>query len=179
MKFLKYFIGIIIVLVIAFLALGLVKPVVSYECEITVGKTPAETWAVLQDPEKLPEWLPGFQRMEHVSGTPGTVGAVSMIYFDNEGESMAIKETITGMVPNESISMLYESDFMDMDYKLSITSIDGKTMINSITTAAGNGIFSKSIMALLVSSLKKQEETNLINLKKAIELNTTDYFQID
>ncbi len=179
MKYLKYTIGVIIFLIIGLLVLGLVKPKVSYECEIIVEKPTTETWAVLQDQEKLPEWLPGFQKIEHISGTPGTVGAVSNVYFDNDGQSMTIKETITDIVPNESISMFYESDFMNMDYKLNITSIDGKTKINSITTAEGNGIVSKSIMALMGSSLKKQEESNLVNLKKTIEQNKKNYFETE
>lgn len=177
MKYLKYAIGIITILVIGFLALGLIKPKTTYECEIMVEKTIDESWAVLQDTEKLSEWLPGFQKIEHISGTPGTVGAVSKVYFDNNGESMNIQETITDIVPNESISMKYESDFMDMDYKLIITSVNGQTKINSITTAEGNGIISKSIMALMGSSLKQQEETNLSNLKKTIEQNTKNYLQ--
>src|SRR5690606_35740431 len=176
---LKYTIGIIAILVIGFLALGLIQPKASYECEIIVEKPPTETWAVIQDIEKLPEWLPGFQRIEHISGTPGTVGAVSNVYFDNDGQSMAIKETITDVKPNEFMSMMYESDFMNMDYKLSITSVDGATKINSITTAEGNGLIAKSIMAVMGSSLKKQEETNLSNLKKTIEQNTKNYFQND
>lgn len=179
MKYLKYAIGIIAILVIGFLTLGLIKPKATYECEIMVQKTTNESWAVLQDPEKLPKWLPGFQKMEHISGTPGTVGAVSNVYFDNDGQSMSIKETITDIVPNKSISMLYESDFMNMEYQLNLTSIDGKTKINSITTAKGNGIISKSIMALMGSSLKEQEDTNLSNLKKTIEENTKNYFQTE
>lgn len=177
MKYIKYTLGVIAILAIVFLALGLIKPTVTYECETMVEKSIEESWAVLQDTEKLSEWLPGFQKIEHISGSPGTKGAVSNVYFDNNGESMAIKETITNIVPNESISMKYESDFMDMDYKLTVTSFDGKTKINSSTTAEGNGIFSKSIMALMGSSLKEQEETNLLNLKKTIEQNTKNYFQ--
>lgn len=89
---------------------------------------------------------------------------------------MVIRETITNIVPEESIAMLYENDFMNMDYKMTMTSVDGKTKINSHTTAKGNGMFSKSMMAFIESSLKAQEETNLANLKKTVEQNTEDYF---
>lgn len=175
MKILKYILGIIAFLVIAFFALGLIIPKASYDSEIMVEKSVDESWAVLQDQEKLSGWLPGLQRLEHVSGTPGTIGAVSKVYFDENGQTMVIKETITDLVPNESISMYYESDFMDMNYKLRLTSVEGKTKISSNTVAEGNGIVSKSFMALLGSTLKQQEETNLVNLKKTIEQNTKNY----
>lgn len=179
MKYLKYTLGILSILVIVFLAIGFVKPNVAYDCEIMVEKSTDESWSVLQDTEKLSEWLPGFQKIEHVSGTPGTKGAVSKIYFDNKRESMTIQETITDMVPNEYITMKYESDFMDMDYKLSISSVNGTTKINTSTTAEGNGIIYKSLLALMGSSLKEQEEANLSNLKKTIEQNTKNYLQFN
>ena len=96
-------------------------------------------------------------------------------HFDNDGEMMTIKETITALVPEESISMRYESDFMNMDYTLKMTSVDGKTKINSSTITEGNGLFSKSIMVLIGGSIKAQEETNLANLKKTIERNVENY----
>ena len=179
MKYLKYILGLIAVLVIGFLLMGIIKPKLSYDCEIMVEKSAAESWAVVQDEEKMSEWLPGFQKIEHVSGTPGSVGAVSNVYFDNDGQQMSIRETITEIVPDESISMTFEDDFMNMDYKMSLTSINGKTKINSSTTAVGNGMISKSIMALIGGSIKAQEETNLVNLKKAIEQNTKDYSHAD
>jgi len=175
MKYLKYILGILAILVIGFFLLGLIKPEVSYECEIMVDKPLAESWAVSQDEEKMTEWLPGYQKIEHVSGSPGTVGAISDVYFITDGQEMIIRETITDIVPNESIAMKFASDFMDMDYKLTMTSLDGKTKISSSTTAVGNGMVSKSLMALMGNSIKTQEETNLTNLKKTIEKNSKNY----
>ena len=178
MKYLKYILGILAVLIIAFLLVGMIKSKVAYDCEIMVEKPIAESWAVTQDETKLGDWIPGFQKVEHISGTPGTAGSVSNVHFISDGEEMTIRETINEIIPNESISMTYESDFMDMDYFLKMTDVDGKTKINSSTTAVGNGMISKSIMALVGGSIKAQEETNLVNLKKTIESNTTNYFPV-
>jgi hypothetical protein len=95
------------------------------------------------------------------------------------GQEMIIRETITDIVPNESIAMSFASDFMDMDYTIRMTPMDGKTKISSSTTAIGNGMFSKSLMALIGSSIKTQEETNLASLKKTIESNSKNYSQIE
>ena len=175
MKYLKYILGIIGILFLVFLALGLFKPEISYDCEIVVDKPIAEAWAVTQDEEKLSDWLPTIQKVEHISGTPGTVGAVSDVHFDNDGQMMTIRETITDLVPEQSISMTYTSDFMNMDYTLNMTADNGKTRINSSTTTEGNGLISKSMMVLIAGSIKAQEETNLANLKKTIESNVKEY----
>lgn len=179
MKYLKYAIGIIAILILGFLSLGWIKPTVSYECEIMIEKPTTESWAVLQDTEKLSEWLSGFQKLEHISGSPGEIGAVSKVYFEENGQDMAIKETISNVVPNEYMSMLYESDFMNMNYELKLTSVNGQTKLTSNTVAEGNGVISKSIMALMGSMLKEQEESNLSNLKKTIEQNTKSYLQLE
>lgn len=176
MKYLKYILGILGILIIGFFLLGLIKSEISYECEIMVDKPLAESWAVSQDEEKLADWLDGFQKVEHVSGTPGTVGAVADVYFITEGQEMVIRETITEIVPDESISMSFKSDFMVMDYILRMKPVDGKTKMSSSTTAMGQGMVSKSMMALMGGSIKKQEETNLARLKETIENNSKDYF---
>lgn len=176
MKILKYALGIIALLVLVFILIGAFSSEVAYDSEITVDKPLAESWAVSQDEEKAADWLEGLQKMEHVSGTPGTVGAVSDVYFVDQGQEMVIRETITEIVPNESISMIFTSDFMDMNYTLRMAEVDGKTKISSSTTAVGNGMFSKSLMALMSGTFSTQEETNLTNLKRIIEENTKDYF---
>jgi len=181
MKYLKITLGILLALIIIFLAIGMIKPTVSYDYEILINKPFAEAWEVSQDSSKLKDWLTGFKRIERVSGTPGTVGSVSDVYFDNAGQEMAIRETITEIVPNESISMLYESDLMDMDYKLIMIPEGSQTRLSSQTLVRGNGMIFKSIMALSKSSFLEQEELNMSLLKKTIEENTTDYFstQVD
>ncbi len=171
MKILKYVLGVVLVLVIGFFLIGLIKSELSYDCEIMVDKPLAESWAVSQDPEKMSDWLDGFQKIEPISGVPGTVGAVSDVYFVNDGQEMVIRETITAIVPNQSMSMLFTSDFMDMNYTLTMSSIDGKTKISSNTSATGNGMVSRSLIVLMGSAIKAQEESNLSNLKKTIEKN--------
>ncbi|MFS4491720.1 SRPBCC family protein [Maribacter sp. 2308TA10-17] len=179
MKILKYILGILVLLIIGFFLLGIIKSEQSYDCEILVDKPLAESWAISQDASKMSQWLEGFQKFEHVSGTPNTVGAVSDVYFITDGQEMTIRETITDIVPNESVSMKFTSDFMDMDYTLAMESVDGKTKISSSTTATGNGMVSKSIMAMMSSALKTQEETNLTSLKKTIEENSKNYSTIE
>lgn len=179
MKYLKYILGILAILVVGFFLLGIFKSELSYDCEIMVNKPLTESWAVSQDEEKMSHWLDGFQKIEYVSGSPGTVGSVSDVYFKTDGQEMTIRETITDIVPNESVSMTFTSDFMDMDYKLTMTSIDGKTKIKSSTTCEGNGMVSKSLIALMENSFETQEQTNLSNLKKTIEENSKDYFSTE
>jgi hypothetical protein len=176
MVYLYYTLGIIGILIVLFLVIGLVKPSTSYNCEIMVDKPIEECGYVAQDEERMSEWLEGFKKIEHVSGTPKTVGNVSNVYFTINGKEMVVKRTITAIKLFESMESLSETGFMNMEYSVKMTAIGEKTKISSSTTVRGNGIFAKSLMAFMGGSLKKQEETNLAKLKNTIEANTKKYF---
>ena len=178
MKILKYILGILALLVLIFILVGQFASKITYDYEITVDKPVAESWAVIQDESKMGDWLEGFQRIEHVSGPKDGVGAVSDVHFlePGSGQPMTIRETITDMEPNESISMTFTSEVSHMDYTLRMEEVDGKTKITTNTTTYGKGMFYKSMFSLMRGMIKGQEEKNLAALKKTIEENTKDYF---
>jgi hypothetical protein len=176
MVYLYYALGIIAILIIIFLLIGLIKPSTSYHCELIVDKPIEESGNVAQDEERMSEWLEGFKKIEHVRGTPKTVGNVSNVYFTANGKEMVVKRTITAIKLFESMESLSETDFMIMEFSVKMTAVGEKTKISSSTTVKGNGIFAKSLMVFIGGSLKKQEEMNLAKLKNTIEENTKEYF---
>ena len=176
MKYLKYLLIIIALIAIIFFGKGFLTPVVSYESEVVVNKPVKETWAIMSDESRVSEWLKGIKKMELVSGTENAVGAVSKIYFEENGEEMVMEETITAIKPNEHIAMTFTMDFMNMDYEMNLTDEDGKTRILSKSETMGNGIMAKSILSFMKSAMKKQEDTNMNNLKTLIDNNTKNYF---
>jgi len=176
MKFLKYLLALILLLVVIFFALGFFTPSVSYDCEVTVDQPAKVAWAVMSDETKVADWIKGYKRSELVSGTPNTVGAVTNMYVEEAGEEMMMTETITALVPMKQMSMDFTMDFMDMEYDMQLEEKDGKTVIKTKSTTVGNGMLAKSIVSLMPSAMKAQEEENLKNLKKLIEENTKNYF---
>src|SRR5690606_28838820 len=176
MDYLVYIIGIIVTLVIGFLALGLIKRKITYDCEIMVDKPIEEAGHVAQDEERMSEWLDGFKKIEHVSGTPKTVGNVSNVYFTTNGKEMAAKRTITAIKPFELMDSVSDTDVMTMEYTVKMTASGNKTKITSRTNVKGNGRFAQSLLVFIGSALKTQDVKDLIKLKNTTEKNTTKYF---
>lgn len=177
MKYLKYLLILIAALIIFFFARGCMTPSIEYDSEITVNKPIKEAWAVMSDPSKVPEWLESIQRMEPVSGTPNTVGAVSKIYIIENGEEMVMEETITAIEPYNHMAMTFTMDFMDMDYEMNLEEKDeNTTIIKSKSVTRGNGLISKSIVSFMPGAMKAQEDENMKKLKAVIENNTKDYY---
>lgn len=175
MKYLKYPLYLIAILLIIFFGNGLITSSITYENKVEVNKPVAEVWAVMQDQSRVSEWLTVIERVEHVSGTPGTVGAVSHIYVNENGEEMMMEETITAMVPKEHMAMTFTMDFMDMDYAMYMTEVDGVTKLRTTSTTVGNGIFAQSIISFMTGTMEEQEDENLNRLKEVIENNQKQY----
>jgi len=176
MKILKYLIGFIAILIIAFFVKGLLTPTVEYDCKVMVNKPADESWAVMSDISKMPEWLKGFKKTELVSGTANTVGAVSKIYIEENGKEMVMEETINEIKLNELLNMTFTMDFMNMNYEMKLKEEEGRTHILTKSTTTGNGLIAKSIVSFMPSAMKAQEQENLNNLKQLIEANTKNYF---
>lgn len=177
MKYLKYFLGIITILALLFIAKGFFTPTISYDSEIFVDKPIKEAWAVMNDESKISQWLKGITNIEHVSGKKGTVGAVTKYTFNEDGQESIIIETIKSIRPNEQITMNFAMEgVMDMDYKVDFNEKDGKTHIKSSTTTEGSGWLMRSMVSFMQNSMQAQEDENMENLKKLIEENTSNYF---
>ncbi len=171
MKYLKIILGLIVLLALIFFGSGLIRSTISYENEIVVNGSVEETWAVMADPSKMGEWLPGFVKMEHVSGIPGTEGSVSNVYFEENGEEMVIQETIVENKINERLVLTFTMDFMNMDYEVLMKEEDGQTTITTKSKTEGNGLFAKSMLSWMKGSMQVQEDENLTKLKGVVEGN--------
>ncbi len=177
MKYLKYFVGIVVLLLFLFIIKGVLQPTISYSSEIIADKPIQEAWAVMNDESKLSQWLKGITDIKHVSGEKGAVGAVTIYTFNDNGQESTIIETIKSIHPNEHIAMDFEmKGVMNMDYKVDFIDKGGKTILKSSTTTKGDGMFMRSMVSFMKGSMQTQEDENMNNLKKIIEENTTNYF---
>ena len=177
MKYLKYLLGIIAVIALLFIGKGLLTPSLSYSSEIVVDQPIKEAWAVMNDESKTSQWLKGIKEVEHISGEKGTVGAVTKYTFVEDGQESTVLETIKTIRSNEHIAMDFLMEgVMTMDYELNYREIDGKTHIKSSTVVKGIGMFMRSMLSFMKSTMQDQEDENMNNLKKLIEGNTTNYF---
>lgn len=170
MKYLKYILGAIIVLVLIFLGIGLMSGSVSYDSEVTIERSAAEVWSVMQDEATLPDWIEGFQRTELISGDKGKVGAVSKVYVSQGGQESVMQETIKELIPNRRMAMLFEMEgFMDMDYEMRLDDQGSRTVLTSTSVTRGDGVFAKAMVFLMQGGMKKQEDKNMAKLKSIIE----------
>ncbi len=65
-----------------------------YTCNVTIDQPIEELIKIFDNPDTLKEWMPGLEKIEHLSGTPGKPGAESNLHFLHKGKKMVLKEII-------------------------------------------------------------------------------------
>ncbi len=183
MKFLKYLLITIVVLVLAFFSLGLIYPVVDYGSEIVVSKSIEEAWAVSEDQSKYHLWLEGFQSMELIEGEFGEFGSKYKVIV-NPGEGQPDFEMIETLISREDydhINMHFDSDMMDFEQLITFSETEEGVSIKTESKVIGKGMMMQSMFAMMEKmggAFTMQETKNQNALKKVIEENTTDYYPV-
>ena len=183
MKYLKYLLFLIIGLVLAFIAIGMIKPSVSYGHKITVDKSVEEAWAVAQDETKFGQWLEGFKSMELIEGEAGKVGGkYKVVVNPGEGQDdFVMIETVVSKKEFDHIGLSFDSEMMVFDQTTFFVEADGKTTIKTESKVKGKGLVMRSMFAVMEifgGAFQAQEEKNFDALKKVIDENTTEYYAV-
>jgi len=80
-----------------------------YSNEVMINLPRERVTELFQDTDFAHNWQPGLQRIEPVSGTPGEVGSVAHMHYDENGRKMTLKETITSNNLPEEFTATYEA----------------------------------------------------------------------
>jgi hypothetical protein len=140
-----------------------------YTLSNTINKPLDEVIEKFKDPEGIKHWMEGLQRLEHVSGTPGEVGAISNFHFIHKKKEMVIKETILEQNLPDQIKFSYHSAMGDNEVemkfeKLNETSV--KQINNSYFELKG---FMKLMGFMMKGMFKKQSLKYMTAFKNYVE----------
>ena len=181
MKILKYFLYVIVGLIVIFFVIGLVKSEVNYGHEISVNKSVKEAWAVSQDESKYDQWLAGFKSIDLISGEDGQVGSkYKVVVNPGEGQDdFEMIETVVSKKDFDHVTMVFDSEMMDFEQTITYTGDDKQATIKTDSKVKGKSAITRSMFALMemfAGSFEAQEVKNIEALKNLIEENTTDYY---
>ena len=168
-KILLGLLGLIVLLVVGFFALGLIYPTVSYQTKIEINKPLDVSWNYFAEPKNMKDWMLNFKSIETISGEPNTVGSKYKISFGDGGNEIVFIETMTEYKPKETVAFKLEHTMMTDDIKMKFSEENGKTILIQDDSIAGSNIFWRSLSVLMKSSFSDSAKTNLTNLKTQIE----------
>ena len=121
------------------------------------------------EPDGALNWMEGLQRIEHISGTPGEVGAKSDFYSVYKNKEMKISETILEQNLPHQIKFGYESPMGYNEVELLFEELDENTVKQTNNSYFALKGFMKVMGFFMKSMFKKQSLKYMDGFKNYVE----------
>ena len=159
-------IGIIALLVVAFLCIGMFVPSVEYTTTVEINKPRDLTWKVLRERK---DWVYGFKSFEQISGVPNEVGSRSRIVVVRDGVESTFDSELKQIRPPEMAETELTNSMLVHDAVVKLTENNGKTTLVSNEKIIGTNPIYRSLFALFKSRITDISAKNFEALKQAVE----------
>ena len=170
MKAVKIILGIIITLTVAFLATGLIFKEIKYTTEVVINKPIKEVFLVFNDHSKISNWIPEIETIEVIDEKPEKTGSTYKVLFKSkEGEKIAAQERILAYIPDEKVTLRFNSATMLKTNDHIFSFADGVTTIKNNSTCIGSSYLLSCLFPFYKGNLKKIDQEYLNNFKSFIE----------
>lgn len=140
-----------------------------YTVSNTINKPLEEVIAHFRDPDCLPKWMEGLQKIEPVSGTPGQVGAKSELHFLHKGKEMILQETILEENLPDQIKFSYVSPMGYNEVEMQFERLSDNSVKQYNTSYFELKGMMKIMGPLMKGMFKKQSKKYLDAFKQYVE----------
>lgn len=142
-----------------------------FTCAVEINAPITKVVELFDNTDNLKEWQQGFVSHEHVSGTPGAVGAKSKLTYNTGKRIIELTETITAKNLHSEMTALYEHSHMvnTMSNRFSPVSQHKTKMETIIEYTKFYGFMPKLMSILTPGTFKKQTQQWLENFKAFVE----------
>lgn len=139
------------------------------ESKILINKSIEEVWEYFNNPENLALWLSSFEKLEHLEGVPGEVGAKSKHYYRNNRKLFELTETITKKEKYRYLCITLENPVMISRIENRFNSIGNDTELVAISETKFKPIMLKIMSTFMKKAFQKRQHSDLEKLKEVIE----------
>ena len=145
------------------------------ETKIVINKRVKDVWDFFQNPDNLELWLSGFQKFEHISGIPGTVGAKAKHHFLERGKELILDGELTEVIEQKRIIGVLDSSMMLNKVTNSFHDLgNDQTEVTLSSDTQFKSFLWKQIGPLMKGEFKKRQERDLQTLKEILENSNHD-----
>ncbi len=166
---LKYILIGIAVVILSFIAMGLLHPQIEYESRVEIKAPIEKTFYLFNDTSLMKNWMPGFQSITNVGGNVNTVGSKWKLVLKQNEEVFVMTETVTAFDPNKRFAFDLDNDVMTGTTDVLFTGDSIKTVIVARSTAKGKNFFMRSVFSFSKPYFKQQQDEIYVKLKSMVE----------
>ncbi|MDP7028144.1 MAG: SRPBCC family protein [Candidatus Marinimicrobia bacterium] len=143
-----------------------------YNVEITINLPRTKVIELFDSTDNLKKWQPGLISFDHVSGTPGEVGAKSKLHYRMGKRDIEMIETITVKNLPDEFSGTYEAKGVWNEVKNFFYEVDEQTTKWVSENEFRCSGFMKIFIFLMPGSFKKETQKYLEQFKVFAEGNS-------
>ena len=155
---------------LALVTLGLFVDEISYTATARVNAPIEMAWRTFMDGDRLGEWMPGFERVEHLSGDSLAPGAMYRLHFAN-GDFLT--ETIIAIVPYQEYSFDMETDLFTGQTSITFEDVGGAIRMQQSSRFRGTTFIRRALLPVLKPLIQREQMAALDRLADLIEQNPT------
>ena len=148
----------ILILMVAFVTIGFVRPSISVETATVVHRSPFVAFDVLVDAERLPDWMDGFVSMEAVVDRDEQVGNTSILRMVSGTDTLSMRQEIVRFDPAQRFTLQFESDMVDGEIDVQLTAIPEGTELLTVTRFEGNSWLWRSLFFMMRGEMRRTQQ---------------------
>lgn len=169
MKTLKKSAILLLIVILAFVALGLFLNKQEYQLETEINRPVEEVFQLFNDHTRLSEWLIEVKSFEPINETEDKIGSQFKMMVDNDGKIVELIETLTGYQENEMVEMEFIAGWMHKYNHLTFSESKNGTKIIAHYSIEGTNPFAKSLFLFFTKKFQEIDSTNLVRFKNFAE----------
>lgn len=141
----------------------------NFKYEVVINRSRADVWRLFDNPDNMKKWQPTLKKFEPQSGTPGQVGAISQLTYEENGREMVLIETITGRNEPHEFSGTYANPMAANAIKNKFIALDAKRTNWVMDCEFKFHGFWKLLGPLMKGAIKKRTAQDLQRFKEMAE----------
>ena len=169
MKTIKVILIIISILVVAFLATGLLVQQTNYSATVSIDKPIDEVFSNFMQIDSVKNWIPDIKSVKPVNINPGITGSVYDVVVLNQGQEIVMTEKIMAYVLNEKVTLFYDAENMLKKDDYLFSEENGITTITLNAACQSESFIMACMFPYFRGTFQAQDQSYLNNFKKFLE----------
>jgi hypothetical protein len=169
MKTIKVILIIISIVVVAFLATGLLVQQTNYSATVSIDKPIDEVFSNFMQIDSVKNWIPDIKSVKPVNINPGITGSVYDVVVLNQGQEIVMTEKIMAYVLNEKVTLFYDAENMLKKDDYLFSEENGITTITLNAACQSESFIMACMFPYFRGTFQAQDQSYLNNFKTFLE----------
>lgn len=152
--------ALVLSLLVAFVAIGFVKPSVTVETTSRTERSPYVAFDALTDADLVGEWMEGFVSIESVVERDEPVGNQSELTMVTGGDTLILRQEVTVLEPGDRFALTFESDMTSGDITVQLTALEDGTELFVQSRFTGATWWWRSLFPLFAGNLRATQQAD-------------------